>query len=29
AVAITSQVQKAGFPLTLSLEKTKLPKKPG
>jgi len=27
AVAITSQVQKAGFPLTLSLEKTQLPKK--
>ena len=27
AVAITSQPQKAGFPLTLELEKTKLPKK--
>jgi len=27
AVAITSQVQKAGFPLTLPLEKTQLPKK--
>ena len=27
AVAITSQAQKAGFPLTLPLEKTKLPKK--
>lgn len=27
AVAITSQPQKAGFPLTLELEETKLPKK--
>ena len=27
AVAITSQPQRAGFPLTLELEKTKLPKK--
>ena len=27
AAAITSQPQKAGFPLTLGLEETKLPKK--
>jgi mRNA interferase MazF len=27
AVAVTSQPQKAGFPLTLELEKTELPKK--
>jgi len=27
AVAITSQPQKAGFPLTLALESAKLPKK--
>jgi mRNA interferase MazF len=27
AVAVTSQPQKAGFPLTLDLEKTELPKK--
>ena len=27
AVAITSQLQKAGFPLTLELSKTRLPKK--
>ncbi len=27
AVAITSQVQRAGFPLTFELEETKLPKK--
>ncbi|PIE60202.1 MAG: hypothetical protein CSA32_00220 [Desulfobulbus propionicus] len=27
AVAITSQPQRAGFPLTLGLEETKLPKK--
>lgn len=27
AVAITSQPQRAGFPLTLELEETKLPKK--
>ncbi len=27
AIAITSQVQRAGFPLTFELEQTKLPKK--